>query len=600
MESLLTSYYENGAKKLHNVIDHIFKCNYGGINGKDMDEYYGIGTDVLINIWGKYKNKKSTYDPSKGDFDGYVYNALKMAFIDEFKRQNRDKRTTKIYLVDENGNKVFDEKTGKPIKIPIPDIHLEDLINEENNISYGDIIPSNFDMDNQLSEMGIQFQNDNVEKYLNSLSKIQRSIIKLKISGYHSNEIRDILKLTPKEYDRNFEIIRSYEKISILEKNILSINKRNKKEEKNIMGETLEKSKSDKLCIASITKKMKQDIIRFDHPLQRESEQWNLIMRSNFISDILQGNPIPSLVFAEQVVNNIGIIWDIDGKQRCSNVYKYRNDGYRLSKNIRRWKIEYQTPLLDENGNKVFDKNNLPVYENKICDIRGKRYSDLPEELKDKFDDYNFEIVQYLNCGSEDIAYHIARYNEGKPMTASQKGITMIGEEYASIVKNITNMPFFKDIGGYKVSEFKNGTINRVIVESIMTINFLNDWKKKLEDMCEFIKDNASIDHFDDFENIIHRIERVITDEVAEMFDSKDSFLWFGLFSEFIKLEKEDRLFINFMTEFSKSLHTLKINNISFDDLNVKSTKDKNIIINKMNHLKLLMNQFFGGNNGIN
>jgi len=55
-------------------------------------------------------------------------------------------------------------------------------------------------------------------------------------------------------------------------------------------------------------------------------------------------------------------------------------------------------------------------------------------------------------------------------------------------------------MGGYKVSEFKNGTINRVVVESLMASGFLEDWKKKQEDMCEYIKDNALSSDFDNFE----------------------------------------------------------------------------------------------------
>ena len=113
MEQFINSYYENNAKKLHAVINKIFSKNHGGTIGRDMEEFYGIGTDVLVGIWDKYRLGQSTYDPFKGDLDGYVYNALSMAIIDELKKQNCDKRTTKVYLLDGNGNPVLDKKTGK-------------------------------------------------------------------------------------------------------------------------------------------------------------------------------------------------------------------------------------------------------------------------------------------------------------------------------------------------------------------------------------------------------------------------------------------------------------------------------------------------------
>ncbi len=71
---------------------------------------------------------------------------------------------------------------------------------------------------------------------------------------------------------------------------------------------------------------------------------------------------IPLLVFAEQIVNGIVIIWDLDGKQRCTNADSFSKDGYKISKNIKR------------------------------------------------FNDYNFEIVQYLNCSSEDMCEYIREH----------------------------------------------------------------------------------------------------------------------------------------------------------------------------------------------
>ena len=317
-------------------------------------------------------------------------------------------------------------------------------------------------------------------------------------------------------------------------------------------------------------------------------------MKGNLISDILQGNPIPPLVFAEQVANGLAIIWDLDGKQRCTTAYSFSKDAFKITKNIRRWLIAYQTSVKGKDGTEIFDKSGFPVYEKQEFDIRGKKYLELPEELQDRFKEYNFEIVQYLNCSSEDIAYHIARYNEGKPMTVSQKGLTRLGEKFATMVKSISGMPFFRDYGGYKVSEGGNGTVNRVVVESVMAANFLEHWKKKQEDMCEFIKDNATAEDFDSFEDLVERITRAGTEETFNMFDSKDSFMWFGLFARFVKTGFGDSRFIEFMAEFSRSLHRREINGKSFDDLNGKATKDKAVVLNKINHLEKLMNEYLG------
>lgn len=48
------------------------------------------------------------------------------------------------------------------------------------------------------------------------------------------------------------------------------------------------------------------------------------------------------------------------------------------------------------------------------------------------------------------------------------------------------------------------------------------------------------------------------------------------------------------MTEFVRSLHSKKIEGESFDDIlsDTKSTKDKGIVIKKINHLEKLMNKY--------
>ena len=473
-------------------------------------------------------------------------------------------------------------------------ISIDTPIGGESGATIGDTLQSEFDITKEIDRETGLFRDDKVVRYLDRIPVRTRQILEMKMESISASDIKKILKLSDKDYERSYRQARFFDYTSILFQDTGRVSNL---EEVTVMQkstQTLEKSKPDKLCIASINKKIERHTIRFDHPLQRESEQWSPAMKGNLISDILQGNPIPPLVFAEQVANGLAIIWDLDGKQRCTTAYSFSKDAFKITKNIRRWLIAYQTSVKGKDGTEIFDKSGFPVYEKQEFDIRGKKYSELPEELQDRFKEYNFEIVQYLNCSSEDIAYHIARYNEGKPMTVSQKGLTRLGEKFATMVKSISGMPFFRDYGGYKVSEGGNGTVNRVVVESVMAANFLEHWKKKQEDMCEFIKDNATAEDFDSFEDLVERITRAGTEETFNMFDSKDSFMWFGLFARFVKTGFDDSRFIEFMAEFSRSLHRREINGKSFDDLNGKATKDKAVVLNKINHLEKLMNEYLG------
>lgn len=593
MEALIEKLYANNAKELHRIVNKIVS-SFGGITQKDMDDFYSVANYVIAEIKDNIDDdigidtidneSKKRYDPSKGKLEPYVYRAIEYRIKDFISEKNALKRNP--HDVEGNISQV---------------LSLDSPMGEDNTSTVGDFLCSksdDFDIIEAIENKNGVVWSENAEKYLNSLTKTQRDILMMRMNGKTVEEIRERLGLSKKNFEKQLATLKDFEHTSLLYGNKANI--REDKRMNNFAPQTFEKSKEDKMSIASMINKIDKQTLRYNHPLQRCSGRWNSPMKGNLISDILQNNPLPQLVFAEQVINNIAIIWNLDGKQKSTTAYAFAKGQFKISKNIRRWDIEYQSQVRDENGEKVFDENGFPVCERKTFDIRNKKFADLPEELQERFLDYTFETVQYFNCSSEDIAYHIERYNEGKPANASEKGIIRIGEEFASMVKNIANMPFFKDVGGYKVKDFNNGTINKVVIESVMASYYLEEWKKKQEEMCVFLKNNASSEDFENFEDAVHRLEIIMTDNVADMFDSKDSFIWFGLFAKFVDTGLEDGRFIEFMAEFAQSLHSKQIDGISYDEilennaLKKGSTKDKTFVFEKINHLEKLMKEFLG------
>lgn len=586
MEEAIRELYENGGRKLRQMC-HKEMDRFGGISQKDYDDFYSrVGLEIS-QAMGKF-------NPSKGkSFMEYVSGIVRFSVWKEMTDRNRGKR--KIFVEREGGEENADEEGGVAREY-VSDVSIDIPIGEE-GLTLGDALPSDFDLDAVIQERAGDIYGEKIEKYLGGLSKIQRQIIEMKMGGMPAHEIMGTLGIGRREYERQCHELRSFANISAL---YGCDDQRGRKEGDEMMStttQTMENCKTDRISIASIIKKIERHTIRFDHPLQRESDQWSPSMKGNLVSDILQGNKLHPLIFAEQIINGVPIIWDLDGKQRCTNAYSFFKNGYKITKNIRRYMITYQTIQKDGNGKDVLDENGFPIAVNAEFDIRGKRFSDLPEELRDRFLDYSFNYDQYLHCSEEDIGYHIERYNDGKPMSSPQKGITKLGTEYAEMVKAISNMPFFKDLGGYKVSEFKNGTINRVVVEGVMAANYLDRWSR-LEDMCKYLKGHGELSAFDGFEDMVERLEKVVTDEVSDMFNSRDSFLWFGLFARFLETGWEDERFIAFMAEFVRSLHEKKVEGESFDDIlaRTKSTKDKGIVLRKMSHLEKLMRGYLGKN----
>ena len=561
-------YCNDNNRELKKLVNQFLINNFAWIPQKDYDDFYSIAAQVVWDCERKFDSEKVKTKKFRSYLSNCIHNKIKT----QLTYMHRDKRVLK----DDKGKPMYDTS------IDLPD---------DNGIELGDKLSSDFQIEDKLeleSTLG-----ENTIAYLNTLSPTQKKIAQMIMCGYESFVIKEKLQLTDKQYTNHVKHMTSFEKASLLKKNSNVETEECPMDNNQIVSQTNEKSKVEKYSITSIIRKMNNGTLRYDHPLQRESDQHSTKMKSNLMSDILQGNPIPALVFAEQVINGISITWNLDGKQRSTNVKEFTEDKFKISKSVRRNIIKYQAMIKDENGNLKLDEKGFPQAEWREFDIVNKKFSQLPTELQDKFMDYCFDITLYMNCSDEDIAYHIERYNDGKQMANSQKGIIKLGEEYARMTKGISAMPFFQD-NGFTYKENKNGTIDRVCIETIMATEFLNDWKTSPEEIAIFLKQNAKEEHFDNLEDTGERLEKVVTDEVGEMFDKKDSFIYFTAFSEFKKTGLDDSIFIEFLSTQAEVLHN-KFAEIEIDKESnkKKSTKDKVVVVEKINFTKNLMKEYF-------
>lgn len=55
----------------------------------------------------------------------------------------------------------------------------------------------------------------------------------------------------------------------------------------------------------------------------------------------------------------------------------------------------------------VLNEDGFPVPEKKVFDIGGKKFSQLPDELQDRFKEYQLPVMFNLNCTKMDIAFFI-------------------------------------------------------------------------------------------------------------------------------------------------------------------------------------------------
>lgn len=578
-EKNVEEYYANNAAKVRKMVDDIIKRYRFNIT--DKDDFYSIANEVFVKILDTYDGKR--------DFKGYLYSCLENRIKQEQTRRNALKN---------GGDKLISS--------------LDDTESNEDINPY-EVIEGAISAEDEFMESCGEWSSPVIAEYFSKLSPMQMEIAKLKSEGYSFEEIAKKLGITLNRYYELCNDMTSIEKTRDL---ISSKNKALKKEFV-IKGEpsmnipkaetrttttsTSEKTKMIALSVISICLQLDARSILDNHPLQRASGQWSKIMQSNLISDLLQGNAIPPLLLAEQYINGVAYKWLLDGKQRLVGaIYSYLNDGFKISRNVERNMIEYQANEQDENGNIVCDSYGIPKKINCEFDIRNKKFSQLPKELQERFKNYNLQITLNLNCTKEQIEYDIRRYNQSKPMSVAQKGVTYLGEDFTKIVKTLSAKPFFKEKGNYSPSEAYNGKLDRTIIESIMSINFLDKWNKSNDVNCSYLKENAKVKQFNVLESIIDRLYDVVTDEVNDLFDSKNSFVWFTLFDRFTKTkigrsETEDEKFVEFLAAYKEELHSRKIDGMTTEDIDYNAgTKGRVAVRKKLEHIEALMNEFLG------
>lgn len=555
-EAILEEYYGQNAGKLRHIVDGILK-RFGGIAQMDLDDFYSLANEVFADVLTRYDGKQS--------FDGFLYSCLQNKICSEVTRRNRKKRG-----------------------LGVREISLDAACCGDGN-GPEDLLVSDFDVEREVQQRLDLCMDRRLADYMERLSRLQRRILALRMEEYSAREIMQRLGITGKEYEANMAQMRSFEYTAAL-RGTKAVQGR---EEKKIAVAGISgNSKNTTYAVASLIKKLDVCAIRGDYSMQRNSGQWSALTRSEYICALLHGYPVPAIVLAEQLTGKGTVNWLIDGKQRTANASLFEKNGFRISRNVERPLVSYRRICRDREGQIMFDRYGTVEYERREFDVRGRYYDDLPEELQERFLDYAFPVVQYLNCSDADIEYHIRRYNAAKPMSAAQKGITRLGEEFAGVVRELTKHPFFKNHGNYHVSEFLNGTAERVVMESMMAVYFLPDWKKRQEDMCRYLKDHAELKQFLQFKRMLDTLSGAVTEETAAMFTSRDSFLWFGLFAGLLKRGYSAAEFIGFLREFKRKLHKRSVGGVTFDELNAKSTKDRNVVLCKMKLLERLTEYF--------
>ena len=327
------------------------------------------------------------------------------------------------------------------------------------------------------------------------------------------------------------------------------------------------------------TKNVSEGYITNDADTQR-NPAWKPIVDGLSVT-ILTDDYISPIILAEEDSGQIHIV---DGGSRTAAFQMIRFGNYKIKSSVENPIIPYKKLVKDENGKIKF--------EDAEFDIRNKTFDQFPKELQKKFDEYQIETVIHEHCNKEKIATYMIRYNTRKNFTANQKQFLYV-PKFAEQIRDITKRSFFVNNCDIKDSDKENGILERTITESVMVINYKDNWSKNGKKLATYINDNASEEQFEKLNNNIARLENIVTDDTKSLFNAKDSFIWFAFFEKFTELGFDDNKFAEFLRAFVNGLRNKSVDGKLFDKVDeVGSTKDKSVILSKLHILETLMYEF--------
>lgn len=342
--------------------------------------------------------------------------------------------------------------------------------------------------------------------------------------------------------------------------------------------------------------KIREQDIRNNADVQRYFV-WNNEQINELIVTILTDDYIPPIILGEESNSQL---WIVDGGQRSAALKKFRYGNYKITSAIEDSVIAYKIKRKDKQGNVVTDRDGNIVWEETAFDIKNKTYEKLPDELKKKFNEYQIETVIHEQCDNHRISEYIKRYNNHTSMNTNQKAFTCI-DKFARDIREIVNSRFFIECSAFKEKEKIRGVAERAVVETVMCMYHLGEWKKQMKTICKYLNQNATKQEFDKLSHNLRRLEKIITEKTRDIFNSKEAFLFLTLFDRFTGLGLEDKKFAAFLKEFKACLREKEIDGVSFDEIDRdKGTKDKIVIVSKLDWLERLMTEFLNKELSVN
>lgn len=191
---------------------------------------------------------------------------------------------------------------------------------------------------------------------------------------------------------------------------------------------------------------IKKGTIRFDHPMQRRSDQWDLEQKSDFIASIIEGYPIPAIY----AIKIDGVYQVLQGKQRLTTLYEYMNDELDL--------IDYMDEVYVES-------------EETHYDIDGRTFSETYDAVQQEVLTSTLTVYAVEEATEEQIGKIMFKLNTSAPLTRQQLLKGKIGNAAAEAINKTLEHPFIRQCVHFNPAQYKANQDEVTIIQAMMLLN---------------------------------------------------------------------------------------------------------------------------------
>ena len=267
--------------------------------------------------------------------------------------------------------------------------------------------------------------------------------------------------------------------------------------------------------MAVFLRKLKEKEICDHAEIQRAAGIWKKGQINELLYAVLAKDYIPPVVLGEMAGAKL---WLIDGLQRSAAFMLYRYGRYKITSALDQPVIPYKTKRMGQDGDVVWS-------DASFC-LRQKTYEDLPVELKKRFHNYPIEMVIYEDCDRARISALMRRYNNHTPATTAQTALLYI-HRFAKEIREILNERFFTEFGFFTEKEKTNGTVEKVVMESVMCMYHLEHWKTGIVDIAKYLNAHAGREEFDRLKDNLQSLDDAMPAmQITGIIRAQDAFLW--------------------------------------------------------------------------